>query len=143
MSRGVGFPQAVHREAVGHQTCQRTFAGTFDQVAAVRDFVHAHLPPGEAREDAKLVASELATNAIQHTQSGSPSGVFTVKLACGSHMIRVEVTDEGSPLPILGPTASTNGEHGRGLAIVAAVACEWGWAGHFNERTVWAEMNCE
>jgi anti-sigma regulatory factor (Ser/Thr protein kinase) len=93
---------------------------------------------------AALCVSELVTNAIVHSRSGQSGGTVTVTIA---HMspgpdlitsgpaageLRISVTDNGgpalpgpwsAPLPADGPDTP---EHGYGLAVVDAVASDWG-----------------
>lgn len=52
----------------------RTFPGKREQVREARRFIRAHLPH---HPDAELIASELVTNAVEHTRTGEPGGVFT------------------------------------------------------------------
>ncbi|MFF3554603.1 ATP-binding protein [Streptomyces tsukubensis] len=70
---------------------------------------------------ATLAVSELVTNAVQHGGGGS------VALRIGHHPaeLLIEVTDEGRMLPVL-READENGEHGRGLSLIAGMAKEWG-----------------
>lgn len=76
----------------------RRFRGEPDQISLVRDFVRRHLErhdcPGAALDDILLCVTETATNAIQHTSSGS-GGHFTVLLHTNGSAARVEVLDEG------------------------------------------------
>jgi anti-sigma regulatory factor (Ser/Thr protein kinase) len=86
-------------------------------------------------DDVALLTNELATNAVLHGQRP-----IAVTVDAGIGRIRVEVKDAAPALPMeldLGPEM----EHGRGLAIVEAVADEWGAervAG--NGKVVWAEL---
>lgn len=80
---------------------------------------------GELRETAALLLSELVTNALRH---GSPPGreiVVTVRRTDG--LLRMEVEDAGDTLP-RPRTPDPVGECGRGLALVAALADDWGGA---------------
>ena len=71
-----------------------------------------------------LLTSELAANAVSHSRSGHPGGTFTVRatLYPGDYAW-IEVIDQG------GPWAAGNDdvEHGRGLAVVAAIAGDGNW----------------
>jgi anti-sigma regulatory factor (Ser/Thr protein kinase) len=102
----------------------RMFGGSADQVACVRAFARAWLLRHQACDDAVLVASELAANAVAHSASGWPGGVFLVALAVlGDADVRVIVTDLGGPgLPQDSPDAAADAESGRGLAVVRALA---------------------
>ncbi len=72
--------------------------------------------------DLELLASELITNAVVHTQAPC-----TVCVSWNGERLRVEVTDVDPQLP----SSSTDpaellAENGRGLALVRALAAEWG-----------------
>jgi anti-sigma regulatory factor (Ser/Thr protein kinase) len=99
-------------------------------------------------EDAVVIASELATNAIQH---GTPAAMeaASAELERGrvelswclqaSRLICV-VTDQTGTPPALaagGPEAET----GHGLQIVGALAVAWGWTIlGTGEKAVWAAL---
>ena len=52
----------------------RDFPGGTDQVRLARHWIEDLLPPCDPLADIALVASELCTNAIVHTRSGSMAG---------------------------------------------------------------------
>ena len=85
-------------------------------------------------EDAQLVVSELATNAVLHARSP-----FTVLAHSDSSRVRLSVQDRSPVEPIL----RSNGHEatsGRGLHVVAALTHDWG-VDHTNEgKAVWAEL---
>ena len=89
----------------------------------------------ELVEDIAMVTSELAANAVLHGER--PIGI-TVETA--ADWLRVEVTDAGSAMPVE-LDASPELERGRGLAIVAALAHDWG-AERLpgSGKVVWAEV---
>jgi anti-sigma regulatory factor (Ser/Thr protein kinase) len=86
-------------------------------------------------EAAALCASELITNAIVHSRSGQPGGTVTVTIEPGQLPgdLRISVRDDGAsryeleswlaPPAVDGPVVP---EHGYGMAIVDAVAVDWG-----------------
>lgn len=118
---------------------QRIFAGTPEQVACVRDFTRRMLAGCPVVDDAVLLTSELATNAIVHTASGT-GGVFTVVIERAQTWVAIEVYDCGSEKA---PTAGKGGEaaeSGRGLGVVAALAKRWGHEGGPDGRIVWFEL---
>jgi hypothetical protein len=85
-------------------------------------------------DDAGLVVSELATNAVVH--AGSP---FSVSVRCDGSAIRISVHDWDATLPVLrdgGPTAIS----GRGLHLVSMLARDWGVEPSPEGKTVWAEL---
>jgi serine/threonine-protein kinase RsbW len=115
-------------------------AGEAAQVGAARQFVAELLGDGwPDADEAVLLISELASNAVLHSASGRPGGKFTVRagVAPGDYLW-VEVEDEGGPW-----TARTsNGEGGRGLEVVAAITDEWGRDGSpLTGWVVWARVD--
>jgi anti-sigma regulatory factor (Ser/Thr protein kinase) len=114
----------------------RTFPGTSEQVREARRFVRAHLPH---HPDAELVASELATNTVLHTQSGRPGGTFKVRIELrADDSARMEFDDAGGPSEF--GTSRQGREGGRGLILIQALATDWGVKGDANGRTVWTEF---
>jgi serine/threonine-protein kinase RsbW len=119
---------------------QCSFPGRPDQVAQCRRFVLLALMGTDYARDAELLASELATNAVRHTASGSHSGTFQVTVFWHSRAVIVAVTDEGAATI---PALSTPGAidpAGRGLLLVEALASQWGFHGNHHGRTVWFEL---
>lgn len=96
------------------------------QVAGARRFVRRVLR-GHARcDDAMIVVSELATNAIQHGSS-RPQDVIRVLVATLPHgNVYLSVTDAGVPghAPRV-PATRGVATSGRGLEIVTALARRW------------------
>ena len=89
----------------------------------------------EAVEDeALLVLSELVTNAVVH-------GRAPVELRLehtGGHLL-VEVRD-GAEVPPQERHAAPDDEHGRGLALVSAVAERWGTKPLRDGKSVWCVL---
>jgi serine/threonine-protein kinase RsbW len=138
---GDAGPCGVHGITVSSRPKRRVFPGRPDQVACARRFVSRVLAPCPAANDAVLLASELATNALQHTATGA-GGEFEVIACHGQGRIRVMVTDNGSPdAPALAPRAEL-ATSGQGLTLVTALAARWGHHGNQQARTVWFEIDC-
>src|SRR5437764_8642165 len=96
-------------------------------VGIARRFVRSQLGDVSATtsNDASLLVSELATNAIVHVDSQLVVGVATD----GSEVL-ITVTDERHDrVPVLGrmPTAEDVAEMSRGIAIVQLIASDFGW----------------
>lgn len=90
----------------------------------------------EARESAEIVVTELVTNAVEHASSAS-----TVDVVRRDASFRLAVRDWDTaalPAATLPPASAARG---RGLAMVAAVAHDWGVLTHPDGKTVWAEMS--
>ena len=119
----------------------RRFRGHPDQVAEARQFVSDLLEGVSATNDAILCVSELAGNAVAHSRSGQPGGWFTVRAAVSeSGRLRIGISDQGGPWA---PVQLSDGQHGRGLAIVRKLAQAWGVSTDSDGgRTVWFEVDC-
>jgi hypothetical protein len=104
--------------------------------ASVRRVVAAEVADCRAsvRSAAPLAASELVTNALQHT------GGFRFELAVEARSVTLAVFDAR---PALWPSltgAEPLASSGRGLAIVAAIAATWGITAGRREKSVWCEL---
>jgi serine/threonine-protein kinase RsbW len=118
---------------------ERTYPGTLDQPRQLRADLRPVLDGCPAASDVLLVASELAANAIVHSDSGRPGGTFTVRLHHGPGHIRAEVQDEGS-LWDGDLTVWVRNPHG--LYLIAALAAGYGSAaGPGRSRLVWARID--
>ncbi|MGP4083785.1 ATP-binding protein [Streptomyces sp. KR55] len=86
---------------------------------------------------AELIVAELAANAVTHGRV--PGRDFRLTLYVVGDTLRIEVTDtRGDQLP---RPATPQGESGRGLLLVDALADRWGVAeGPTPRKTVWAEV---
>ena len=105
-------------------------------IAAARQFVALELADhglDDAVPDARLVVSELATNAVRHAGSR-----FTVTVDVTGGAVLVTVTDPSSALPF--PVhASPLHDSGRGLGIVAELSARWGVTPEpHGGKSVWA-----
>ncbi|WP_460107723.1 ATP-binding protein [Streptomyces sp. YKOK-J1] len=90
-------------------------------------------------DPAALIVAELAANAATH---GRVSGRdFRLTLYAVADVLRIEVTDtRGDRLPHVGK-ADPDGDSGRGLLLVDALADRWGVTpGLTPRKTVWAEI---
>ncbi len=83
---------------------------------------------------AKLVATELVTNAVLHART---SIELVLRMdAC----LRLEVSDQDPRAAIL-LDSSPLSSAGRGLKLVAAASTRWGSTPTPNGKTVWAEID--
>jgi CheY-like chemotaxis protein/anti-sigma regulatory factor (Ser/Thr protein kinase) len=107
-------------------------------VSRAREFVRARSAEwgiGDPLDDALLVVSELATNALTHAGSS-----YRVRFSATAHALRIEVDDDGVGTPEPQPLTDTD-EHGRGLYLVSALASSWGMAAaEGGGKRVWAEL---
>ncbi|MEU5096731.1 ATP-binding protein [Streptomyces sp. NPDC020996] len=80
--------------------------------------------PQDVTDTAELLLSELMTNAYRHARV--PAGrEIRARCLVTEDRVRVTVTDANDALPEPG-LASLDDESGRGLALVAALADDWG-----------------
>lgn len=117
----------------------QSFYGDAREVSAARQFVGQALAGCPARECLLACVSELAANAVEHTDSGA-GGTFTVAVGQPRDGVAfVAVTDSGGRgKPSVGE-AGQFAESGRGLALVAAYSSRWGYRDTGQGRVVWAE----
>ncbi len=72
-----------------------TFQGVPEELGATRAWLRRLLDAHPCADDAELIISELATNAILHTASGDPLGTFHVVAVLTDHVLSISVTDGG------------------------------------------------
>jgi MEDS: MEthanogen/methylotroph, DcmR Sensory domain len=133
-----GWPSPAAAAAPAAPAATRAFALSGDAPAAARHFaVDAvrRLGAADLSDDAALVVTELAANAVLHAHTG-----FTVDLAVGPDVLRISVRDAGSlppgPAGLRLPAAPLHG-----LGAVDTLASRWGvdrlgQAG----KSVWVEL---
>lgn len=117
---------------------EATFNATPISASHVRSFVSGHLVEHRLFylvDPVRLVASELATNAVVHANVP-----FSVTLAAIDATVVLTVRDGSLRLPARRPTQAM-ATRGRGLDIVDMVALEWG----INEdaagsKAIWASF---
>jgi len=87
---------------------------------------------GELAESVGLVASELVSNVVLHTDDGGRMDAWD------ADPLRLEVRDHNPQLPV--PSRDHHEVGGRGLRIVAGVADRWGAVPVPFGKLVWAEF---
>lgn len=94
----------------------------------------------ELEGDALLVVSELVTNAVRHA-AGPRDREIETRYARLPDGLRIEVHDTGAARPQVG-APELEGDCGRGLFLVAAVAERWGVGERVGPgKRVWAELS--
>jgi anti-sigma regulatory factor (Ser/Thr protein kinase) len=93
-------------------------------------------------DTAELLATEIVTNALQHTGGGA---VLTATLSQGpARRLRVEVHDTLARRPPPRPQGAVppadDATSGRGLLLVEALADTWGIQARGAGKTVWFEL---
>lgn len=116
---------------------RRSFGPVVEAPAAARRFVVdalGRLGLGHVADDAALVLTELATNAVVHARS--PFTVVVTRIAQG---VRIAVHDASRVRPTPyddGLTALS----GRGLSLVGALASHWAAELTADGKVVWADL---
>ncbi|MFG2298660.1 ATP-binding protein [Streptomyces sp. NPDC048603] len=85
---------------------------------------------------AELLATELVTNALVHTDHGAE-----VSLRFADTRLRVEVRDGAARKPRPYVPIADDGTHGRGLMLVQALADAWGVDPVHGGKVVWFELD--
>jgi hypothetical protein len=148
--RGSGQPAATPAPGAGRRR-RLGLAPVPQSARAAREFTVATLRTWQLDaliEDAVVIASELATNAIRHgtpaaagEAGGEPAGGRVELSWClqASRLICL-VTDQTGAPPALA-AGDPDAESGHGLRIVSALAAAWGWTilGS-GEKAVWAAL---
>jgi anti-sigma regulatory factor (Ser/Thr protein kinase) len=118
-----------------------TFPGIPAAVSTVRSVITDSLAGSPRVDEVVLVGCEYATNAIRHSPSGLPGGVFTMRMWIKAGWARLEIIDSGTgawmDAPAIPAESGPDDEDGRGLIVVAALADACGHSG----CCAWAEMS--
>jgi anti-sigma regulatory factor (Ser/Thr protein kinase) len=120
-----------------------TLPGTPYSVQMARFYVRTTLTYhqlGQYAEDGATIASELVTNAIQH--SGAMQVGLEVRHLPDSDAVAVIVADRSLSPPVR-RNLSEGAEHGRGLNIVDALSASWGWQLQDHGKAVYAILSRE
>lgn len=103
-----------------------------------RDFVVQHLVDHNLLylvEDIRLVASELATNAMVHARTP-----FTVTLSASDGTVLLAVRDDSTSVPVKAVPQAMD-MRGRGLLLVELLSREWGASTDGDgSKSVWASF---
>jgi anti-sigma regulatory factor (Ser/Thr protein kinase) len=87
----------------------------------------------ERCEAARLVVSELVTNAVVHAGT-----MIELDVVVRENVLRIEVTDSGTDRPNVWTKDDIGG---RGLPIVEALGHAWGVLDLGSAKTVWCELS--
>ncbi|MFZ3473680.1 ATP-binding protein [Streptomyces sp. 4.24] len=104
---------------------------------ALRELMR-HRCRAEAADVAELLITELVTNALVHTDQGAEISATIAK-----DRLRVEVRDYAARRPRPHVPSADDGTHGRGLALVQALADAWGVdaLARGGGKVVWFELD--
>jgi serine/threonine-protein kinase RsbW len=120
----------------------RRHTGTYPaeprQVGLARSALAGWLDGCPQADEAVLVASEFATNAVLHSASRH-GGAFTLRAGVRQDRVRIEVADAGGPWRD-GPRDDSRPH---GLDVVTAIAGQgnWGMDGDARGRIAWATLD--
>jgi anti-sigma regulatory factor (Ser/Thr protein kinase) len=115
-----------------------TVAGREQNASQARSFVGHILGKDHPGADvARLLVSELFTNAVQHSESRQPGGTVSIIVTGRAGSIGVEVIDQGSMWSVPVVKADIFATSGRGLFLVQSLADEWGYLRDSTGTTVW------
>jgi CheY-like chemotaxis protein/anti-sigma regulatory factor (Ser/Thr protein kinase) len=131
----VGLLDDVGRAA--HRTATAQFEGDLHTVPLARQFVRTSLQEwgaGHLVDEAALVVTELAANAVLHATSP-----YEVRLTRSHGAVRIEVADGDAGTPEPQPFSAV-AEDGRGIVIVSALSASWGIDSEPPGKVTWAEL---
>jgi anti-sigma regulatory factor (Ser/Thr protein kinase) len=128
---------SVH-DAPRRSEVSRRFPAKRDAPSAARRFVADALTrwgvDGSSLDDARLVLSELTSNAVVHARSP-----FSVAIRPEGSRVRISVHDTSPVRPTLRDNGIA-GTSGRGMRLVAALSDDWGVDVTADGKTVWATV---
>ncbi|MEN8654233.1 ATP-binding protein [Streptomyces sp. 21So2-11] len=113
-----------------HQESSVTLPSDPASVSTARRYVAEILggwgmpPDSDVADMVRLIVSELATNAVQHTRGQSPTFTVDVQLE-RDEQLRIGVTDSHPRWPKRLP-AAVQQDNGRGMVIIRCLTVEYG-----------------
>lgn len=125
-----------------------------EQICEAIEFDAVRSSPGEARrqvimalrrrgwddvpiQDAALLVTELAANAVVHARSS-----FSVSVSLSNSTLRVDVADSGPIAPNL-TSQELVARPGHGLGLIDAICARWGTDPTAHGKVVWGELLIE
>jgi anti-sigma regulatory factor (Ser/Thr protein kinase) len=107
--------------------------------AYVTEVLSAWAMPADLIDTARLLTSELATNAITHGQGQGRGGTFTLDVRSFGCCLSVDVADHSPGVPVLRSPAGDT-ENGRGLLLIERAADSWGYYFAGDRKHVWFHL---
>ncbi|RVU22791.1 PAS domain S-box protein [Streptomyces antnestii] len=132
--RGIGAPQSGGR--LQQHVAPNDPAALTEARHMIRAAVRAW-GAGERADEIELVADELITNALMHTDG--PAVVTLRVITASDRRLRVDVEDTSSALPRR-REAGEDGVSGRGLLLVDLLTDVWGVDARGSGKCVWCEF---
>jgi PAS domain S-box-containing protein len=119
---------------------QHVAPGDPEALSRTRHLIHALVRSwgaGERSHDVELVAGELITNALMHTEGAA---IVTLRLLTGTdRRLRIEVEDSSSALPVR-RQPDVHAVSGRGLLLVDRLSDAWGVEARGGGKCMWCEF---
>jgi anti-sigma regulatory factor (Ser/Thr protein kinase) len=131
----------MHEYTSRVRTWELTCPGSPAEVGRARRWTRHILRDAPCADDAALIVAELGANALLHTASGDIGGAFYVTVHATNETVSISVTDHGGTRAT--PQVEHAGDdatHGRGLAIVTALASRVETHGDQHSHTVTAHL---
>lgn len=93
-------------------------------------------------DDVEYCASEIVSNAIEHSDAGAKNAPITVTITELEDRVRVQVSDVGAKKnrPQIKSGKGSLGEKGRGLFMVKTMSHAWGFRVNGLGCVVWFEI---
>jgi anti-sigma regulatory factor (Ser/Thr protein kinase) len=134
--------KALEAALVERHLFERIYPARADQVRRARHAVADFLSGCPRADEATLISSEMATNAVLHSASRD-GGTFTVRVELYDSFLWIEVEDAGGPWR--GGCHARDDESGRGLELIEGLCADenpnWGVEDLLSGgRVVWARL---
>lgn len=117
---------------------QRQLPHELSAVGTARHWVNdlcAHALSTHGQQLLELLTSEVVANAVVHGH-----GPLTVAVRCSPRQVVVAVTDTSADPPTV-RHVDLEATGGRGVALVAALASQWGWEPASPGKRVWFRIS--
>ncbi|MFG2516312.1 SpoIIE family protein phosphatase [Streptomyces sp. NPDC048584] len=125
----------------GGRLKRRVMPGDPGALAEVRRMIRTAVEgwgAGELADEIELVADEMITNVLMHTEGAAVVNVRVLD-GGGGRRVRVEVEDSSSALPRR-REAGESGVSGRGLLLIETLTDVWGVEARGGGKCVWSEF---
>lgn len=132
--------------AVTEPSFTREIARTPECARLAREFLEQSIPNSPILESARLIASELVTNAFQHGTGAIHISLTTSPLTANPESdVTLSVVNDFDPLagtPNLAAAGQPGDlvERGRGMPIVESLSSQWGCEVSPSQLEVWARV---
>jgi anti-sigma regulatory factor (Ser/Thr protein kinase) len=130
--------EAMSIDGSGHELGRRSLSRSTLAPVIAREFVDEVLNANgfqELTEIAKLLTSEVVTNAVVHT--GAASDIIVERVG---YCVRITVHDSGHGAIVARRPEPSGPGGGRGLFIIDQLAARWGVQESLSGHAVWFEM---